>query len=199
MVSLNETNDMDSFQQMLSNLDSFTDCFDFNTLNDIDSIQIPNNENDNFFDFMSNSAFIEADNSYLIVDSDSSPNYSANSMLSATLSPSSSNDLKDTIETNQLTQKFQIDPISIFLTESNDDKMKITSEIILNFDQIESESCLKRIEQEIENVKETFKIMIDSKRETVVEMHEQITSDEYSSEDEMSQSSNVIQFIFLIK
>ena len=99
--------------------------------------------------------------------------------------------------TNQLTQTFQIDPISIFLTESNDDKMKITSEIILNFDQIESESCLKRIEQEIENVKETFKIMIDNKKETVVEMHEQITSDEYSSEDETSQSSNVIQCIFL--
>jgi hypothetical protein len=63
---------------------------------------------------------------------------------------------KNELDTNLTNYSF--DPISIVFTDPNNDQCKINSEIILNFDHIENENCLKQIEKQIENIKESFKI-----------------------------------------
>lgn len=192
MTALVDSNEMNGFEQMFTDLDSFTDCFNFDELND--PIQTVNN----LFELTEN--FNDSESNFLLNDSSVSPGYSTHSseltvLPSLSTSSSDSNDSIQQAQTQNNTinsnSKPTIEPLTIVL-KNNKDQMTVTSEIILNFDQINDENCLKLIEKEIESVKETFKVLID-KKETVLDLQNNKISDdeEEESSDEMDHTNTV--------
>jgi len=151
-------NQFENFEQYITNLDffdSFTDTFEMNSFDQIDQIY----QN--------------------ISSQDSNMNTSANELIFSTI-PELYGSF-NTPETLASVANFSAEPISIVFTDPNNDQMRVTSEIIFNFNRIESESSLKQIEKEIEGIKESFKVIID-KNDTTLELFDK-TEDEDDDDD----------------
>lgn len=122
---------------------------------------------------------------------DNSPSQTTSPIQSDILSlnTSETNDISKSPETLASVANFSAEPISIVFTDPNNDQMRVTSEIIFNFNRIESESSLKQIEKEIEGIKESFKVIID-KNDTTLELFDKTEDedDDDDSNDDVSQS-----------
>ena len=196
-----DTTQFESFEHYISNLDfldSFTDVFEMSNFdqNSAATCQEPSILT-NINDFSANSTLPDSYDSFLVQSSDSSSNYNTSPIQStnSTLNSSETNDISDSPETIASQTNFSTDPISILFTDPNNQNLQFTSEIIFNFDRIESESCLKQIEKEIEGIKESFKVVIE-KFDTTVELNEKSTDEDDDSSDEADQSTEVGLFVF---
>lgn len=183
MEAISESNQLESLEHMISNLesfDSFTDLFDLNNIDEFNTFSTFENDDKQIL----NSISTESNDSYLLTQNSVSPiNNQQNSSV-------------DELE-NKINYSFD-HPISLVFIDPNNDQVQINSEIILNFDHIENESCLKQIEKQIENIKDSFKIIVD-KNDTTVELNSPNTESESESSDEMDYSTNVtIVNIFLL-
>jgi hypothetical protein len=186
METISESNQLESLEHMISNLesfDSFTDLFDLNNIDEFNTFSAFDTNDDK--QILNSIASTESNDSYLLIQNSVSP---VNNQQNLSV---------DELE-NKINYSFD-HPISLVFTDPNNDQVQINSEIILNFDHIENESCLKQIEKQIENIKDSFKIIVD-KNDTTVELNSPNTESESESSDEMDYSINVVTIvnIFLI-
>lgn len=201
LFDLNSNNDIENFDYIFSNIDQFdsvSNLFDFNKLGNNSNFETSAYNNSNFLVVNKADSSIESlfelDQNNIFIDSSASSSPLDSQSLDSNSNPSSNSNF------NLLDASFgknQIEPIKFTLPETENDGMKITSEIILNFEHMDEAQLLEQIEKIGDN--ENLCVVTSGSDDTKIDLSNSgsMSDDDGDSDEDSSLVGKVISKLHL--